>query len=67
MCELCSQDPKERQAAISRHLSISDSLSDLSRDYEYLARGIKKPHTEEAKRISERAISLIRILVEDWL
>ena len=67
MCDLCSDDPKERQAAIKRHLSIAESLSNLSKDYEYLARGIKNPHTEEAKMIGQRAYSLIKILVEDWL
>ena len=67
MCELCSTDKKERERAISNHMSIGDSLFGLANDYRRLAYGTIKPHTGEAKMIALRAKNLIRILVADWL
>ena len=67
MCELCSQDKEEKARAIASHISIGDSLLELANDYKYLAHGLTKPHTDEAGRIRERAIHLIRVLVNDWL
>ena len=66
MCELCSEG-EEKKVAVIKHLAVASSLGRLSENYADLARGYIKPHTEDAKRIGERARSMIRTLVEDWL
>ena len=67
MCGLCSDNPSERSRAKEYHLEIATQLNDLARDYRNFAQDVIKPHTDEAKLVSLRAMNIIRHLVDDWL
>jgi len=67
MCNLCSTDPKVATAARSYSYDVADRLRILAKDYEEMAKGSIKPHTEASKLVGTRARNLIRDLVEEWV
>ena len=67
MCELCSSD----KAELDKHRGFlrdrAERLERLAGDYRSLAAGYIKPHTDEMKRLSSNALSIVRFLVEEWV
>ena len=67
MCNLCSSDPAEVHAEKKRLSSLSNKLSRLSKEYDNLAIGSIKPHSNDAKRVAMLSRMIIRDLVEEWV
>lgn len=61
MCELCEPGGHEQ----ARH--TAERLRELAKDYEALAEGLIKPHTDRASKVGFAARSLVRQLVEEWV
>jgi len=62
MCELCSGDLGRAAAE-----KMADRLTRLAADYRNLSAGRVKPHTEATKAIAERAKTIVRYLVDEWI
>jgi hypothetical protein len=67
MCALCSSDEKEKKAEQHRCVNIAKLLSELSNSYEDLAYGTIKPHSDQWIGNKTKALSVVRVLVEDWV
>lgn len=67
MCNLCSNDPNEREKARKYQEIIADDLERLAANYRDMAHGRIKPHTDAAKIVALRATSLVRHLVDEWV
>lgn len=64
MCMLCSEIHQEVVAERKHKRTIADALRRLAAEYEALADGRRKPHTEEWQRNKSTAVWLLRELVE---
>lgn len=67
MCNLCSDDPKEREAERRKMHSQATRLRELATDMDAMADGYRKPHTQDGELLALKAQSAIRFLVEDYL
>ena len=68
MCNLCSNNQKERDSARRHCEYISDKLLELSRYYMDLSNSLIEPHDiNEIKKITPVALNIVRILVEEWV
>lgn len=64
MCELCSSDIAERNAALQHHKGIAMRLRMLAQDYDDIAKGLLKPHTKDMETVSVRARGVIKELAD---
>ncbi len=67
MCELCSVEPEEREAAEKAALVMAQRLADLAHRYRALSDRSLKPHTDRAVGIKAIALGLVRDLVVEWM
>lgn len=67
MCELCSDNEKERKSAALHHDNIANRLELLAAGHRKLASGEMKPHTDKASLHGALASSVIKYLAEAWL
>lgn len=64
MCNLCTTDPEEIKAVVAHHRNVAHRLRSMARNYEDMAAGRIKPHSEEMKSAGALGRNLIRELVE---
>jgi len=67
MCGLCSKKLEEREAEKKALYREAEDLERLASRLKAMACGQIKPHTDEAKRFTPLAHSIIRYLVDEWL
>lgn len=66
MCNLCSNDEQEREAARKTALFHAEQMEALAAAYRHMAHGKLNPHSDEAKKVGAVARSLVRELVAEW-
>lgn len=64
MCNLCTNDPVEKKAVIAHHRNVAHRLRAMAKNYEAMASGEIKPHTEEMKSAGALGRNLLRELIE---
>ena len=67
MCRLCGGTPEERAKAAEYERARATELRRMAAHIERLANGHVEPHGEEAARYAEKARSIIRYLVMEWM
>jgi hypothetical protein len=67
MCQLCSEDPKERTAYRERISHQADQLRRLALVFDQLAEGRIKPHSLDMQVIQKTSRSVVNFLVDDWI
>ena len=67
MCDLCSPDKEKRYAAKFLMKCTADRLQALADEYRAMADGSITPHTDAAKPIGDKARTIIRELVDQFV